>query len=109
MKRLQDLWKNSEPLAHTLQHSERLLQFLLCVRSGHDSTHPCFALRDGRKCDAGSEHTFFEQFTRKIHSQASVANDDGCDRGFARGSCLPPNVKAEQPKFFFPESSVLPE
>src|SRR5258708_4992489 len=80
--------KNSHLLPHSLQHLKRLLQFFFRVRGGHDGSHARFALRDSGKRDAGSEHAFFEKLTGKIHGQASVANYDGRDWGFAGGRCL---------------------
>src|SRR5882762_6725527 len=101
--------QNSHLLSYSLQHFERLLQFFFRVRGGHDSSHARFAFGDGGKCDAGSEHAFFEKLAGKIHGQASVANDDGCDRRFARGRGLAADVEAEQAKFLLPEARVCPE
>src|ERR1039458_9539434 len=70
----------SHLLSHALQHFERLLQFFFGVRGGHDGAHARFAFGDGGKCDAGSEHSFFEYFAGKIHGPASVAHDDGRKR-----------------------------
>src|SRR5258708_16311086 len=107
--RFSDSPENSHPLPHSLQHFERLLQFIFRVRGGHDGSHPCFAFGDGGKCDAGSEHAFFEQLAGKIHGQPSVANDDGRDRRFACRSGLAADVEAEKAEFFLPEACVRPE
>ena len=79
------------------------------MHGGHDGAHARLAFGDGGKCDARSEHSFFEKFAGEIHGQTSVADDDGCDRRFAGWSALASNVEAEQAQFFFPESRVLPE
>src|ERR1700674_1333550 len=100
---------NPHRFSHPSQHFERLLQFFFCVRGGHDGSHARFAFGDGGKCDAGSELSFFEPFAGKIHRKASVANDDWCDRRFARGRCLAADVEAEQAEFFLPEPCVRPE
>src|SRR5271163_2997529 len=79
------------------------------MRSRHDGAHAGFAFRDSRKGNAGSEHSFFEQFAGEIHGQAAVSHDDWRDRSFAGGSGLASDVEAEESEFFFPETSVVPE
>src|SRR5208282_3639209 len=107
--RLSGSSENPHLLPHTLQHFQRPLQFFLRMRRGHDGPHPSFAFGDGGKCDAGSQHSFFEQFAGKVHCQTAVTNDDGGDWRFARRSRLAADVESEQAEFFLPEPGVRPE
>src|SRR5712692_648283 len=100
---------NPHALTYPPQHLQRLLQFVLRVRGGHDGADAGFAFGHGGEGDAGTHHAFLEQLAGEVHGELAVPNDDWRDGRLAGGGGAAADVEAEQAEFFFPEAGVRPE
>src|SRR5215469_172380 len=77
--------------------------------SGHDGAHAGFAFLHCRISNTRAQDSFLEQFAGKLHRQLSVADDDRGDGRFAGGGGFSSDIETKQPKFFLPETGIVPE
>src|SRR5271157_4234104 len=79
------------------------------VFAGHDGADAGLAFGDGREGDSGGHDSGVEEGTRKIHSPAAVADDDGRDGRFAGRGGNAADVEAEAAEFGLEVAGVVPE
>src|SRR6185312_5674435 len=79
------------------------------MRRRHDGADAGLAFRHGGERNPGAENAFLKKLARKIHSQFSVAEDDGSNGRLAGRCGFAAYVETEQGEFFFPEARVLPQ
>src|SRR5579862_6792723 len=79
------------------------------MRRRHDRADAGFAFGHGRECDAGSQHSFFEQFAGKVHGRLAITDNDRSDWRFTCRSGFTADIETEKSEFLLPEARILPE
>ena len=77
--------------------------------AGHDGTDAGFALGDGGEGDSCGHETGVEESLAELHRLATVADDDGCDGGFALWSGFAAYVEASVGELLLEVVGVGPE